>query len=113
MREGHVTAPWQSSGPRVVELGGGIAAAYGARLLADFGADVIKVEPPGGDPARRAGPFPGDKPHPEKSGLFLYLNFNKRGVTLDITTATGAVRLAELLADADVLIENLGPGRLD
>jgi crotonobetainyl-CoA:carnitine CoA-transferase CaiB-like acyl-CoA transferase len=98
----------------VVELGGGIAAAYGARLLADFGADVIKVEPPGaGDESRRAGPFPGDESHPEKSGLFLYLNCRKRGVTLDITTATGASVLARLLADADALIENLGAGALD
>ncbi len=50
--------PWRTTGLRVVELGGGISAAYAARLLADFGADVIKVEPPGrGDQARRAGPF--------------------------------------------------------
>jgi len=101
-------------GLRVVELGGGISAAYAARLLADFGADVIKVEPPGaGDPARRAGPFPDDLPHAEKSGLFLYLNTSKRGITLDVTTDTGAALLARLLAGADVLVENLGPGGLE
>ncbi|HEY8838367.1 MAG TPA: CoA transferase, partial [Dehalococcoidia bacterium] len=62
---------WRSTGLCVVELGSGISAAFGARLLADFGADVIKVESPGaGDETRRAGPFPGDIPHPEKSGLF-------------------------------------------
>src|SRR5581483_3016505 len=105
---------WRASSLRVVELGGGIAAAYAARLLADVGADVIKVEPPGrGDAARRAGPFPGDVPHAEKSGLFLYLNFNKRSITLDIEQPAGADLLGRLLADADVLIENLGPGQLD
>ncbi len=106
--------PWHGTGLRVVEVGGGISAAFAARLLADFGADVIKVEPPGrGDEARRAGPFPSDEPHPEKSGLFLYLNFNKRSVTLDVETATGAALLGRLLADADILIENLGAGCLD
>jgi crotonobetainyl-CoA:carnitine CoA-transferase CaiB-like acyl-CoA transferase len=109
-----MSEPWIGTGLRVVELGGGISAPYAARLLADFGADVIKVEPPGvGDPARQAGPFPGDVPHPEKSGLFLYLNTTKRSVTLDAATATGAALLARLLREADVLIENLGPGRLD
>jgi crotonobetainyl-CoA:carnitine CoA-transferase CaiB-like acyl-CoA transferase len=103
---------WQSTGLRVVELGSGISAAFGARLLADVGADVIKVEPRGGDETRRAGPFPGDLPHPEKSGLFLYLNFAKRAITLDIHCTTGAALLARLLEDADVLIENLGAGVL-
>jgi crotonobetainyl-CoA:carnitine CoA-transferase CaiB-like acyl-CoA transferase len=107
-----VVEPWRGTGLRVVELGSGISAAYGARLLADFGADVIKVEPPAGDETRRAGPFPQDEPHPEKSGHFLYLNFNKRGITLDITTDTGAALLARLLAEADVLVENLGAGKL-
>ncbi|MCA9824098.1 MAG: CaiB/BaiF CoA-transferase family protein [Dehalococcoidia bacterium] len=105
---------WLREALRVVELGSGISAAYGARLLADFGADVIKVEKPGGgDDARRAGPFPDDIPHVEKSGLFLYLNFNKRGIQLDVETSTGAILLSSLLADADVVIENLGPGKLD
>ena len=105
---------WIWPGLRVVELGGGISAPYAARLLADFGADVIKVEPPGlGDAARHAGPFAGDVPNPEASGLFLYLNFNKRSVTLDITSPTGAALLARLVAEADVLVENLGAGRFD
>jgi crotonobetainyl-CoA:carnitine CoA-transferase CaiB-like acyl-CoA transferase len=105
---------WGDSGLRVVELGSGISAAFGARLLADFGADVIKVEPPvEGDTSRSAGPFPGDVPHPERSGLFLYLNFGKRGVTLDPRTPAGAGLLARLLADADIVIENLGAGEFD
>lgn len=104
---------WTGGGLRVLELGSGISAAFGARLLADFGADVIKIEAPGlGDATRRAGPFLRDVPDAETSGLFLYLNFNKRGVTLDVTTPSGAALFARLLEQADVLIENLGAGGL-
>jgi crotonobetainyl-CoA:carnitine CoA-transferase CaiB-like acyl-CoA transferase len=107
-------ALWERDGLRVVELGAGISAAFGARLLADFGADVIKVEPPAsGDESRRAGPFPGDVPDIEKSGLYLYLNFNKRAVTLDVESPSGAALLARLIQDADVVIENLSAGRFD
>jgi len=99
-------------GLRVVQVGGGVAAGYCAKLLADLGADVVTVEPPGGDATRRAGPFPGDVPHPEKSGLFLYLNANKRGVTLDLTTPSGRDRLYQLLEDADLLVHALPPGEM-
>ena len=72
------------SGIRVLEFGGHVSAPFCAKLLADYGADVIKVEPPGvGDEARRMGPFVGDDSHPDKSVPFLYLNTNKRGITLD------------------------------
>jgi crotonobetainyl-CoA:carnitine CoA-transferase CaiB-like acyl-CoA transferase len=106
-----------SDGPlgdlKVVEIGGLVSAPYCAKLLADLGADVVKVEPPGiGDAARCRGPFPGDRPHPERSGLFLYLNTNKRGITLDLSMATGREILLKLLAWADVLVENLGPRRM-
>ena len=71
-------------GLRVLDLGPGIAPSFCAKMLADYGAEVIKVEPPGeGDPARRMGPFVGDDPDIEKSIPFLYLNTGKRGVTLD------------------------------
>ena len=81
-------------GVRVLELGGYVSAPYCGRLLADYGADVVKIEPPGaGDEARRMGPFVGDDPHPEKSIPFLYLNTNKRGVTLDVADGRGS-RLA-------------------
>ena len=57
---------------------------YCTKLMADLGADVIHVEPPKtGDDARRSPPFPGDVSHPEKSGLFLFLNTNKLGITLN------------------------------
>jgi crotonobetainyl-CoA:carnitine CoA-transferase CaiB-like acyl-CoA transferase len=98
----------------VVELGRGVAAPFCAKLLADLGADVIKVETPGeGDPARSSGPFPDDLPHLEKSSLFLYLNTSKRSVTLDLATAEGRPLFGRLLETADVLIEDLAPGELD
>jgi len=93
---------------RVLELGEGVAAAYCARLFADFGADVIKVESPGeGDVTRRWGPFPGDAPDPEKSGLFEFLNTNKRGLSLDVERPEGRALLERLAARADLVIEDL------
>ncbi|MBI3954311.1 MAG: CoA transferase [Chloroflexi bacterium] len=91
---------------RVVEWGRLVSGPYCAKLLADLGADVIKVEPPAGDPCRLEPPFPGDVPHPERSGLFQYLNTSKRGITLDLETAAGRGLLHQLLAQADLLVEN-------
>lgn len=97
-------------GLRVLDLGPGIAPSFCAKLLADYGAEVIKIEPPGiGDPARRAGPFAGDAPHSEKSIPFLYVNTGKRGVTLDYSGPSGQAILNRLLADADVLVEGHSP----
>jgi crotonobetainyl-CoA:carnitine CoA-transferase CaiB-like acyl-CoA transferase len=96
-------------GITVVEAGKTGAAAYAAKLMADLGADVIKVEPPEGDPARALGPFPGHQPHREKSGTFLHLNTNKQGVTLDIETEPGRAALDRLLAKADVLVHDFTP----
>jgi len=101
--------PSALSGLRVIELGDLVSAPYAAKLMADLGADVIKVEPPSGDPARQRGPFPGGEPHPERSGLFLYLNCNKRGVTLDTSQASGRELLHRLAAEADVVLHNLAP----
>jgi len=100
-------------GIQVVEFGQFISAAFCARLLADFGAEVIKVEPPGGDKARRHGPFPGDVPHPERSGLFLFLNTNKKGITLDASSPTGRQLLLRLLAGADILVSDYPPPRME
>ena len=101
------------AGVRVVEFGQGVAVPYCGKLLADFGAEVIKVEwPQGGDLTRQHGPFPGDVPHPERSGLFLALNTNKRGVTLDTSIMTGRQLLQELLQRADVLLHDCSPERL-
>ncbi len=97
-------------GVNVIELGQAVSAPYCAKLFADYGADVIKVEPPaGGDVARHWGPFPQDKPHPEKSGAFFFLNTNKRGVTLDVGKDRGRDMFLQLLEQADVLIENNPP----
>jgi crotonobetainyl-CoA:carnitine CoA-transferase CaiB-like acyl-CoA transferase len=74
---------------------------------------VVKVEPPAGDAARRAGPFAGDDPHPEKSIPFLYLNTNKRGITLDVSSATGRRILGSLLETADVVVENFPPAEAE
>ena len=102
------------AGLRVIELCEMIAGPYCTKVLADLGAEVVKVEEPGcGDAARRSGPFPQDIPHRERSGLFLYLNTNKLGVTLDVTTAGGRRLLRELLRDADILVEDLAPGRAE
>ena len=96
---------------KVVDFTHMIAGPYCTKLLADYGADVIKVErPDGGDGARRLGPFPGDEPHHERSGLFLHLNTNKRGVTLDLKTAAGNRIARRLAAEADVVVESFRPG---
>ncbi len=99
-------------GLRVIDLSQGIAGPYCARLLADLGAEVIKVEPPEGDFTRRLGPFPGDVPDPEKSGLFIHLNGNKQSVTVDLDSDEGRAVLRKLIASADILIESETPGRM-
>ena len=69
-------------GITILDLTEYICGPYATKLLADFGADVIKLERPGGDRARRLGPFKGDEPHPERSGTFFYFNTNKRSIVL-------------------------------
>ena len=83
--------------------------ALAGRLLADLGADVVKVEPPGGDPDRLRPPFVGGVPGKDRSLPFLYRNANKRGVMLDLHDAGGWRRFLGLCEGADILIENLGP----
>lgn len=92
-------------GLRVLECVAGVAGAFCGRLLAGLGADIVKVEPPGtGDVTRRWGPFAGDVPDPERSLLYLHLNLNKRGITLNTATLSGRRLLRRLAADADVLL---------
>jgi crotonobetainyl-CoA:carnitine CoA-transferase CaiB-like acyl-CoA transferase len=99
--------PRALTGLRIIEYSTSIAAAASGKMLADLGAEVIKVEPPRtGDPARHHGPFPNDIPDPERSGLFLYLNTNKRGITLDPALPSGRDLLHRLLAEADVFLHN-------
>jgi len=95
---------------KVLELCNFVSGPYCTKLLADLGAEVIKVEPPGiGDEARKRAPFLNDIPHPERSGLFLYLNTNKLGITLDIKTTKGRGILKELIKEADILVEDNPP----
>jgi crotonobetainyl-CoA:carnitine CoA-transferase CaiB-like acyl-CoA transferase len=86
---------------------------YCTKLLADLGADVIKVERPGGDATRQIGPFWHDEPGPEKSLYFAYLNNSKRGVTLDLEHPDGQQIFMKLIREADILVETFDPGYLD
>lgn len=101
-------------GIRVLDLSRRISGPYCTKMMAAFGAEVIKVEKPGrGDPARQTGPFLHDQPHPETSALFLYLNTGKKGITLDPEQPSGAALLKRLIRDADVLVENFRPGYMN
>jgi crotonobetainyl-CoA:carnitine CoA-transferase CaiB-like acyl-CoA transferase len=103
-------APGPLVGVRVLDLTQQIAGPYCTKLFADYGAEVIKIEPPdGGDPTRRLGPFLHDEPNLEKSGLFLHLNTNKKSVTLDIETQAGRNVLLQLTRDADIVVESFTP----
>ena len=96
---------------RVLDLAGPTGV-YCTKILADLGADVIKVEPPGGDPARKIGPFYHDEIDPEKSLHFFHFNTNKRGVTLDLETETGRGVFKVLVKTADIMVETFAPGYL-
>lgn len=100
------------AGRRVLEIGGA-AGAYCGKLLADMGADVVKVERPRGDPSRAIPPFFEDRPGPDRSLFFLYMNTSKRGVTLDFEQPSGRSLLRRLALRADIVIESLPPGTLD
>jgi crotonobetainyl-CoA:carnitine CoA-transferase CaiB-like acyl-CoA transferase len=83
------------------------------KLLGDLGADVIKIEPPGGDPARSIGPFYEDIPHPEKSLFWFWTNLHKRGITLDIETSDGREIFKRLVGTADFVVESFEPGYME
>jgi crotonobetainyl-CoA:carnitine CoA-transferase CaiB-like acyl-CoA transferase len=94
------------AGTRVLDLSEGVAGAYCTKLLADLGADVVKVERSGGDPLRRLGPFPAGQTDAERSGLFLHLNANKRGIVLDLDSDSGLNRLHDLARSANLIVES-------
>jgi len=101
-------------GVKVIEYGNFISAPFCAKILADLGAEVIKIEKPDcGDDTRRQEPFLNDIPGANRSGLFLYLNMNKMGITLNPETATGKKILSELLRNTDILVENNPPKRMN
>lgn len=99
-------------GVRVVDLSG-LAGAYATRLLASLGADVVKIEPPAGNPLRRMAPFIEDAPEPEGSLWWAYLAMGSRSAVIDIDDQQQRARLAGLLAEADVVVDDHGPDVLD
>jgi crotonobetainyl-CoA:carnitine CoA-transferase CaiB-like acyl-CoA transferase len=97
------------AGIRVVECGDFVAPSFAAKQLADLGADVVKIEVPGrGDTARHRGPYAGAV-DPERSGFYLYLNTNKRGIAVDLERPEGREILGRLARDADLVIHNVAP----
>lgn len=99
-------------GLRVLDLAGEMGFLCG-RILADLGADVIKVEPPTGDPGRRLPPFAEDRPEMERSLTWLATNVNKRGITCNLDTFSGRDLFRRLVEHADVVVESFAPGYLD
>ena len=106
-RPGSALAPY-----RVIDMSEG-GFNWCGKALADLGADVIKVEPPGGSPTRRRGPFVNDEPGPENSLFWWSFCSNKRGVVIDVESEGGRERLRGLIEGADVLVESFQPGYLD
>ncbi len=99
-------------GIRVLDLAGPMGV-YCGKLWADMGADVIKVEPPAGDPMRSLGPFYKDEVHPEKSLYFFHYNTSKRSITLNLNTADGRELFKKLVKDTDILLETFPPGYMN
>ena len=97
---------------RVLDLTGEMGA-YATKLLADLGADVIRIEPPDGDPLREIGPFWHDDRAADRSLAFFHLNTNKRSITLDIASDAGRELFRKLVLTADVVVETFEPGYLD
>ena len=106
--------PQVLSGIRVLDLSRWVSGEFATKLFADFGADVIKVEKPGeGSYTRHWGPFPGDKPDPEVSALYLHLNTNKRSIALDLRGEADRDLLLRLTETADAVVESFRPGQLE
>jgi benzylsuccinate CoA-transferase BbsE subunit len=105
------TLPGPLAGLRILELADETGQFCG-KLLGDLGADVVKIEPPGGEGSRRVGPFLDDIPHPERSLSFWYYNTSKRGITLNLATADGRALFGRLAAASDVILETFRPGFL-
>ena len=97
---------------RVLDLSGPEAVFCG-KLLADYGADVVRVEPPGGDPSRARAPFADDEEGPDRSLYFLFYNTNKRSITLDLESGQGRDLFRRLVAQADVVVESYPVGHMD
>jgi benzylsuccinate CoA-transferase BbsE subunit len=103
--------PGPLAGLRVLEVAGPLGE-YAGKLLADFGADVVLIEPPGGAARRGLGPFIDDRPGPERSLSFAYLHTSKRGITLDLDRGDGQAIASRLARTADVLLDGTGQAGL-
>ncbi len=103
--------PGPLAGLRILELADETGQFCG-KLLGDLGADVIKIEPPSGEPSRHVGPFVDDIPHPDRSLSFWYYNTSKRGITLNLETADGRQLFKRLAATSDIILETFRPGFL-
>ncbi len=103
------TQPDALAGLTIIDLSAHIAGPYATKLLADLGARVIKIERPGGDPARGLGPFLGDKPGPERSATFQFLNTNKESVVIDLKQGSGREALRALARRADLVVSAFPP----
>ena len=103
--------PGPLAGLRVLELADETGQFCG-KLLGDLGAEVIKIEPLGGEPSRQVGPFLGDIPHPERSLAFWYYNTSKRGITLDLESVEGRQLFGRLATTSDIILETFRPGFL-
>ena len=106
------TGPQPLTGFRALDLAGPMGA-YCGKLLADMGADVIKIEPVGGDATRDVGPFVGDLSGPERSLYWHHFNTGKRSVTLDITKSRGVQLFRSLAESTDIVLETFPPGLMD
>src|SRR5918992_656400 len=98
-------------GLRVLDLSTAMGAFCG-KLLRDLGMDVIKIEPPDGDPTRSEAPFANGNAQREGSLRFAYLNAGKRSITLDLASARGQKLLLDLVARVDIVVEDFAPGAL-
>jgi len=97
----------------VLDLSRGIAGAFCTKLFAQFGADVITLEPLSGHPLRRNGPFAADRPYLETGTMWLYLGAGKRSATLDIATRTGHSLVERMVEEANIIVEDFPPGKID
>ena len=107
-----MVAPAVLKGYRVLDVTEELGYACGY-IFAELGAEVIKIEKPGGDPSRNIGPFYKDEPHPEKSLSWFAYNLNKKSITLNIESRDGQEILKKLAVNADVVLESFPPGHLD
>ncbi|MBN9012723.1 MAG: CoA transferase, partial [Rhizobiales bacterium] len=98
---------------RVVEIGSGDALAYCGKLFSDFGAEVIKIEPPGGDPTRRIAPAVDAGGGHKESAYFAWLNTNKQSITADLGSRADVARIRTMLGHADLLLDARPPGIIE